>query len=294
MRPITIPDAVSAALTQGAALIVSISGGKDSQALLNALVAARAAHRWPGPVLAIHAHLGRAEWPQTLGHCQAICDAVGVQLVVTERSTGGDLVDRWRERMVTLAGTGKPFWSSAKQRYCTSDMKRGPINVYLRQFKLVISAEGVRADESPARAKKPVAAIRQEITASGLCDHTMANALAYQSFKQRLALTWYPLHDWTEADVWDACGTSLKDLQRRRELYAAGFINLALDGWPAHPAYVYGNQRLSCALCILASKSDLINGARHNPELYQELVAMERESGCTFRADMALGDLEIV
>ena len=45
------------------------------------------------------------------------------------------------------------------------------------------------------------------------------------------------------------------------------------------------------ALCILASKEDLRNGAKHNPELYQELVYMEHESGWTFRTDLALANL---
>ena len=42
MKPISLPDDILLALRAGAALVVSISGGKDSQALLNALTAARA------------------------------------------------------------------------------------------------------------------------------------------------------------------------------------------------------------------------------------------------------------
>ncbi|HEY1015323.1 MAG TPA: phosphoadenosine phosphosulfate reductase family protein [Herpetosiphonaceae bacterium] len=293
MREINLPDDVRAVLAAGAALVVSISGGKDSQALLAALATAHREYSWPGPLVAVHAHLGRAEWPQTMEHCRRICAGAGVPLEIVERSTGGDLVDRWRERMHALAGTGKPFWSSAQQRYCTSDMKRGPINNLLRRYKLVVSAEGVRADESPNRARKPVAQIRTEITAAGLCARPVAESLAYRSFAQRLALTWYPLHDWSEADVWEACGTSLADLERRRALHAGGMEFHALDGWPGHPAYVFGNQRLSCALCILASRNDLQNGARHNPALYRELVAMEQQSGWTFRADLALSSLEV-
>lgn len=292
MRPLNIPPEIRAALDRGAALVISISGGKDSQALLNACAAAHRAHGWRGDLVAVHAHLGRAEWPQTLAHCRAICDAADVELVIVERSSGGDLIDRIKERMQTLDGTGKPPWPSAQQRYCTSDMKRGPIDRYLREWKLVISAEGVRAAESYARAKKPACEMRRQITASGLQQLSISDALALRDQRQRLALTWRPLLRWTDADVWEACGTSLAALADHRQRYAAGDPT-ALIGWPGHPAYVYGNERLSCALCILGSRSDLRNGAKHNPELWRELVAMERESGFIFRQDLALADLEI-
>lgn len=50
-----IPDAVRASLGEGAALAVSISGGKDSQAMLLALADLHAAHGWTGDLYAIHA-----------------------------------------------------------------------------------------------------------------------------------------------------------------------------------------------------------------------------------------------
>lgn len=293
MKALHIPPIIRAALAKGAALVISLSGGKDSQALLAALVAAYIANGWTGVIIGVHAHLGRAEWPQTMAHCQALCDEAGIKLYIVGRTAGADLVDRMKDRMQDVQGTGKPFWPSSAMRYCTSDMKRGPIDTLLRKYKLVISAEGVRGDESPNRAKKPVVAMRKQITAEALHNFPLEDALAHRSFKQRLALTWYPLHDWSESDVWQACGTDINDLRERQALYRLGQEALALDNWPAHPAYVYGNERLSCALCVLASRNDLRNGAKHNPELFQELVAMERESGFTFRQDLALADLEV-
>jgi 3'-phosphoadenosine 5'-phosphosulfate sulfotransferase (PAPS reductase)/FAD synthetase len=275
LPPLAFTDEIRAELAAGAVLAVGISGGKDSQALLTAVVREHRANRWPGELFAIHADLGRAEWEQTLPHCQALCDRLGVRLVVVRREKG-DLVDRWQERLEKLAGTGKPFWSSAQARYCTSDMKRGPIDKYLRQFPRVISVEGIRADESTARAKKPVSEVRDQITT-----------------RERRAFTWNPLLYWNKEDVWAACGTSHFDLQRRQSLYREGREEAALSGWPCHPAYVFGNERLSCALCVLASKNDLVNGAKHNPALYQTLVAMEERSGFSFRADLALSSLPV-
>lgn len=290
---ITIPPVIRRACSKRAALAISISGGKDSQALLNAVSAWHTSNGYEGDLFAIHADLGRTEWPQTPEHVERICQVAGVPLVVVRREQG-DLLARWEERMEKLRGTGKPFWSSAQNRYCTSDLKRGPINKYLRRYQFVISVEGIRAEESPNRAKKPQVELRPAITSSALHDVSLDDAISYRSFGQRLALTWNAIHEWSKEDVWAACGTNSVDLASRQQQYAAGDEAGALLDWPAHPAYVLGNERLSCALCILASKNDLRNGAKHNPALYARLVEMEQQSGFTFRADMALSELEII
>ncbi len=272
-RSIEIPQSIQQHLEDGATLVISISGGKDSQALLSSLLTARATHGWTGRVVAIHADLGRAEWNETPAFVRAMAAKYDVELVIVRR-TKGDLVERWQARMAQLKGTGKPFWSSSQSRYCTSDLKRDPIDKYLRTFDHVVCAMGLRADESPARAKKQVCQVRSRIDNS-----------------KRDAMDWNPIHHWTLDDVWAEIGVTAADLAERQELARGGAEQLALAGWPAHPAYVYGNERLSCALCILASKNDLRIGARRHPELYQTLVSMEQESGCTFRADLALADL---
>lgn len=62
MRALQVPQAIDQALRQGAALAVSISGGKDSQAMLYALAAEwERRPEWTGDIFAVHADLGRAE-----------------------------------------------------------------------------------------------------------------------------------------------------------------------------------------------------------------------------------------
>jgi hypothetical protein len=269
--------------------------------MLMAVMAECQRQQWPGEVLAIHAHLGRMEWPQTMAHCEAICAASGVPLTVVSRPQGDLLQEMW-DRFEKLRDTNKPHWPSAQNRYCTSDQKRNQIdkvlraapfpdskNRYctshhktnqidktLRRHAVVISAEGIRADESPARAKRSEWERREQICT-----------------RQRTAFTWRPLLHWTEADVWDCIGHPLADVQHRRGLYRRGDHAAAFDGWTAHPAYVMGNQRLSCAMCVLASRADIANGARHNPDLLAELVRMEEESGFSFRQDLRLGQLDL-
>jgi 3'-phosphoadenosine 5'-phosphosulfate sulfotransferase (PAPS reductase)/FAD synthetase len=277
------------ALSYNATLAISISGGKDSQALLKFLSQERQTHRWQGECFAIHADLGRAEWKQTPAHVEAIAQKVNLPLVVVKREAG-DLIDRFKERKAQLAkeGNTKPFWSDSKNRYCTSDLKRGPINKYLRKFSFVISAEGVRAEESKNRAQKPVLSVREEISSKRFHGLTPDEALSQWDTRGRLAFTWNAIHDWGISQVWEWCETSSEEVSRRQRLFRQGHAAEALDGFPAHPAYVFGNARLSCALCILATKNDLINGAKHNPEVFHELLAMEEESGWTFKKDLSL------
>lgn len=314
---IFLPPEIDAALKQGAALAISISGGKDSQAMLRALMRLYGVSGWRGPVFAIHAHLGRAEWPQTMGMCEQMSADAGIPLTVVARPQG-DLVQEIQDRMEKLAGTGKPFWPDARNRYCTSDQKRTQIdkalrapfwpdarNRYctshhktnqidkrLREFPVVISAEGIRAEESPNRAKKSPLGVRQAITAARLKEMMPADALAHQAAGQRVGLTWYPIFHWQKPHVYQECGHSLAELAQRRALYQGGQQVAALDGWAMHPAYVFGNERLSCALCILGSRGDIENGARHNPELLQIYTDMERQTGFTFRQDLALTDVQ--
>lgn len=50
--------------------------------------------------------------------------------------------------------------------------------------------------------------------------------------------------------------------------------------------------RLSCRLCILASRADLVCSARLNPELAERYYArVEAAIGHRFRADLSMADI---
>lgn len=270
-----LPAAIERKLDAGAALAISISGGKDSQAMALALVALHRERGWKGEVFAIHADLGRIEWPESAAHVERIAELAGIELVVVRRKDGRDMLDHWRARGDRMRSQGKQArpWSDSKNRFCTSDMKRDPIDAYLRRFTNVVCAVGIRAQESAGRAKQPEWATRR-------IDNSV-----------RSALTWHPILAWTITDVLAQCGHSWWDMRQRQLAYADGRTAQALDGWALHPAYVYGNDRLSCQFCVLGSLNDLRNGAQHRPELLAELVGMEREYGFTFKTDRSLASL---
>lgn len=267
-RTITLPARIEQALIKGAALAISVSGGKDSQAMLSALTRLYQERGFAGPIFAIHADLGRIEWTGSLAHVEQMARAAGVPLTVVRRSDGRDMIDHWEARGQRLAQQGKRArpWSDASNRFCTSDMKRDPIDKVLREYSYVISAEGIRADESPARAKKPIWKMRGRICTA-----------------QRVAMTWNPILDWSTEDVLAECGTSTADLARRQALHRAGRQAEALDGWPLHYVYVLGNRRLSCSFCVLACAGDLENAARYQPETLKTLVEMETRFGFDFQ-----------
>jgi hypothetical protein len=144
-------------------------------------------------------------------------------------------------------------------RYRTADLKRGPISKFLRNHfptGNVICAMGLRAEESPARAKRATFRLRKDSSAPT---------------KGRFVYDWLPIHDWTTEDVWNC-------IRQHGNIY--------------HEAYQHGNQRLSCALCVLGSVNDLINGAVHNPDIYREYCRIEAVTGYSFRKDFWLSDLK--
>lgn len=243
-------------LRDNAALILSISGGKDSDAMCHHLLERRQAEGWSGDVVMVHADLGRAEWHNTTDYVHNLAQRKGLPLHIV-RWTHGDLIDRIWQRY--YADPSRPCWPSSKVRYCTSDLKRAPISKWIRNTYptgRVVCAIGLRAEESSARARKTAVSVREDCTAPTL---------------NRLTLNWLPIHDWTESDVWDC---------------------IQQHGNICHEAYRLGNHRLSCACCVLASVNDLLNGAVHNPDTYRELCRIEAVTGYSFRKDFWLSDLK--
>lgn len=266
LNAITIPIEIYAAIQSGAAIAISISGGKDSQALLRAVWEYHQSEKLTNPIFAIHADLGSVEWKQTPAWIEKICRDIGIELVIVRRKYKGKpqgLLERWKQRKEAMKGRNEPFWSSSKSRYCTSSMKIEPINQYLRKFDNIISVEGIRWEESEARSKKPAWKVRKEITT-----------------KKRKAYTWNAIIGWSMEDVWESYGQSEESLKRARAYYIQH--NTVPSWWNFHPAYAMGNDRLSCALCVLANKNDRINGVKHNPELAAEISALEKETGFGF------------
>jgi 3'-phosphoadenosine 5'-phosphosulfate sulfotransferase (PAPS reductase)/FAD synthetase len=227
-------------------IVVNSSGGKDSQAALGVVVAEADRQAYDrARIVVSHQCLGPMEWPGTVDLVREHARAYGLRCEVTKyRNRDGvelTLLDYIRKR-------GK--WPSNKQRFCTSDFKRGPgrrviVKLFMESPGDILQIFGFRADESPARAKKQVFS-RNPVS----------------STQSRTVHDWLPIHHWTEAQVWESIKAS---------------------GIPHHPAYDKGMSRLSCCFCIFAPKPALMIAGRENPELLRQYVEVEREIGHDFQ-----------
>ncbi|SEP50605.1 phosphoadenosine phosphosulfate reductase family protein [Amycolatopsis saalfeldensis] len=234
-------------------ILINSSGGKDSQATLHEVCTLAAAAGVLQRVTVLHCALGHVEWPGTSELARKQAEHYGVRFEERHREQGL-LLDQVRRR-------GR--WPSSSARYCTSDQKRGPARKLITQLvaelgdlprpALVLNCMGLRAEESRARLKK-ARLTRDEAASSG----------------RRTIDTWLPIHDWTEEQVWQCIRAS---------------------GVPYHPAYDQGMTRLSCSLCVLASRADLVRAARLRPTLAAEYAELEAEIGHRFRNDLSMADI---
>ncbi len=242
-------------------IVINSSAGKDSQAMLDLLVERANTLAIPrGRLVVVHADLGVAEWPGTRELAEEHAARYGLRFEVVHRRTKDGrrqtLLEHVRER-------GK--WPSSTCRFCTSDHKRGPIRTLLTRLAaetraagkevpaVIVNALGLRAEESPARAKR----IAWELDAKA-------------SNGRRSVWTWLPLHSWDEAAVWD---------------------RIKAAGTRSHPAYRRVS-RLSCMLCIFSPRDALAIAGQENPGLLAEYVETEQAIGHKFRVNLSLVEVQ--
>lgn len=234
-------------------VLVNSSAGKDSQAMLTYLVElAREQDVALEKFLVVHCDLGRVEWKGTRELAEEQAAAYGLRFVAVSRLQG-DLLEQIEAR---------GMFPSSTARYCTSDQKTSQVSRVMtaevktmdlgRQAR-ILNCLGIRAQESPARAKKTDWEVEKKATNG-----------------RRHVQRWLPIFHWSEDEVWQTIRRS---------------------GLRYHPAYDAGMPRLSCVFCILAGERELILAARLNPELAQEYVAVEARIGHTFKADRSMADI---
>ncbi|WOX99947.1 phosphoadenosine phosphosulfate reductase domain-containing protein [Dickeya fangzhongdai] len=235
-----IVDDISSLIRSGALFVSNHSGGKDSQAMLIKLLNIVPRQQ----LLVVHASLGVIEWPGALELAETQAGDAGLTFIVARASkTFFEMVEHRFEHRPEV-----PSWPSSSTRQCTSDLKRGPIQREVRRyakangFKTIVNCLGLRAQESPGRAK------RQVFSKMGISNSVN---------------TWYewlPVHDLLTDEV---------------------FATIRVAGQEPHYAYALGNERLSCVFCIMASRNDLKNGAQHHPELLEQYAELETRTGYT-------------
>ncbi len=234
-------------------IVVNSSAGKDSQAMLGAVVReARSQGVDLGRVVVVHADLGRVEWEGTKELARAQAQRYGLRFEVVHRDQ--DLLDQIVER---------GMFPDSQNRYCTSDQKTAQVHKLFTRLARetggkgvrILSCLGIRAQESPARAKKNPFETEKK-----------------PSNKTKTVHRWLLIFHWTVEDVWNEIRTGeTSDL--------------------AHHAYASGMTRLSCCFCVFASKGDLAISARENRNVLAEYARAENLIGHTFTSSTSIQEL---
>lgn len=225
-----IPIEIEGLVDAGAIFYVSHSGGKDSQAMYS-LMCQSIPHN---QIVVVHASLGDVEWPGIIEHIkQNITHNLNI---VQAGKTFLGMVEK------------RGMWPSSQHRQCTSDLKRNPIEKFIRHDMkargggLAINCMGLRAEESSARAKRQPF---KEKTS--------------QSVAGRKVWDWLPIFDLSTSEVFQV-----------------------IAGAGQQPFWAYkSNERLSCVFCIMGSRNDLRHGAECNPDLYRRIIELEKKIGHT-------------
>ena len=232
-----IPPECRNMIRRGALVAVNSSGGKDSQSMTILLAGIVPRDQ----LVVVHAPLGEVEWPGTVEHIENTMPA-GVPLILARVASGKSLLERVEER-------GR--FPSMRNRFCTSDLKVSPIERELRRYLKahprfggrIVSAIGIRRDESNARSKRIPWARSDRNSRAG-----------------REWFDWLPIFDLTTDDV---------------------FRVIRDAGQSPHWVYAEGVSRCSCSLCIFSSRSQLRRAAELRPRLYAKYVQLEKRIGHT-------------
>lgn len=185
------PDAVERAqlrfingvldLRQFDKIFISVSGGKDSHAML--FLVRDLADRQGVPrekLLAMYADTGM-EWHNAGEHVQALCKAAGVELVTVYPVR--PMLETFKKRMKTPQFT---IFPTTKCRFCTTYHKCDPMDKLVRKFSgKVLKVTGERWAESKARST-----------------YTEFVSVPRLNSRDRKVFGWRPMLEFSEADIW--------------------------------------------------------------------------------------------
>jgi DNA sulfur modification protein DndC len=165
--------------SRGALFIVNHSGGKDSQAMLITLRRFVPAEQ----LILVHADLGEVEWAGLKEHIKATAPDLPLEVALAIYKDGSEktLLGEWERK-------GKA--PSPAQRWCTSDLKRGPIEKIVRRvmkergIQVAVNCMGMRAGESCDRAKLEPWKLNKRLSLAG-----------------REVWDWLPIHGLTTEEV---------------------------------------------------------------------------------------------
>lgn len=247
----------------------SVSGGKDGSAAAIAGIEYLNSIGHTGERILEHCDLGLIEHRDSIKACERLAKALDTELIVVKPIR--DMIEAWRyrwecnvERYAQLLCMKLIMpWSSSSMRFCTPLKVDALTREAVRRFRgrTILNVTGVRREESYRRARTPVSRWQPRLSRAA------SRAGAYGPTR---GLDWHPVAHYLVEDVF---AVMLEQHVRWHEKYDA-------------------LSRISCSLCVLASRQDLQRSARM-PENYaacMEVIALELESAFSFQEGCWVAD----
>lgn len=246
-------------------IFISVSGGKDSHAMLFLVKELAEKQGCADRLLAMYADTGM-EWHNAENHVRKICQAANVPLEVVYpvrpmlaqmKYRGERLVQTGKKRNDGKQNTGVLF-PSPHCRYCTTNQKIDPMDKLCRKYSgKLLKVTGERWQESKARS-----GYSEYIKVDRISTERCINKGGGTTYRK--VYGWRPMLAFTTEDVFEM----VKD-----------------SGVERHMAYDAGCDRLGCAGCIFSNDRELKIEMENNPHILAGLDELERKSGFTMSMD---------
>lgn len=232
------------------AFVVNHPGGKDSTRMLGFV-----RRRFPdAPMYVVMADTGfEHQKPiSATDFARQRCAEFGLELTVVRNPK------RTYLQMVEQRG----MFPSAQYRQCTSDLKRGPVEKYIRSLphRVIVNCIGIRAEESNARSRLSPLQLNRNLTT-----HT------------RTVYNWFPIFDQTLGQV---LGWHWVNAVRLHPVYVPEYHKDGTTG-----GYL---RRFSCRVCIFSTDADLYAIHERDREAFDLVSELETKMGFTMRPGASL------
>lgn len=232
------------------AFVVNHSGGKDSTRMLGFIRA-----KFPNaPTYAVMADTGfeHVSPISAADFARARCAEFGLDLTVVRhpRRTYLEMVEQ------------RGMFPSPQFRQCTSDLKRGPIDKFIRSLphKVIVNCIGIRSEESNPRSRlSPLTRNQNLLTRS------------------RTVYNWLPIFDQTLSDV---LAWHWVNAIRLHPVYVPEYHKDGSAG-----GYL---RRFSCRVCIFSTDADLAAIHLHDRAAFDAVADLERKLKFTMRPGAGL------
>lgn len=236
-------------------VIVSYSGGKDSQAAL-----IWAYKNFDRDLISVIFCDTGWEHDITYQHLKTTTELMGIDLIVLKSKKYANFID---------LSVKKKRFPSTKARFCTEELKVKPtIDYILEQEDDLLIIQGIRRDESNARSK--------------MMQHCNYFKYYFQPYK----------HDENGKPVMHTYRA--KAVRKWKEKYADEILRPCFEwtaqqtidyiienGMNPNPLYKKGMSRVGCMPCVMCKHGEIKKIAENMPEVIDKIRAAETESGHT-------------